>query len=287
MLRINQAFSKSSFRTIRPWNERTLLVADYGESRAFLLNLSSDQVSAQFQPITGDRKIQCETALRVDIHGRPCVVLTDYNDNRILCLHVDEHEGGASGPAAACAWINQAPGLHQPWGALLYRDELLVSEYGSGRVQSLNPTTGTLKRIMCPPGEQRLCAAPMGMIADDHGRIYIADWKANQIRIVNAQGALIGTLGEKGSKPGQLHLPYDVAVHRSTFTVFVADYNNSRVAVFDGVRLTFLHNIPLATKPFGLCVFNNDVLYVTLHSNEVIRIDLAYLFNAADIVTRA
>ena len=77
---------------------------------------------------------------------------------------------------------------------------------------------------------------PWGMALDAEGRLYVADRGNARIQIFSPDGKYLRSFGRKGSGPGELNGPVDVAVTHDGF-VFVADAGNQRVQVFsqDGI----------------------------------------------------
>jgi DNA-binding beta-propeller fold protein YncE len=72
-----------------------------------------------------------------------------------------------------------------------------------------------------------------GLDLDNQGRVYVADFSANTVRVFDAQGKRVAKFfGEKGSEDGQLNGPTDVAVDDQRGLMYVADSFNSRVQQF-------------------------------------------------------
>lgn len=70
------------------------------------------------------------------------------------------------------------------------------------------------------------------VIADEDGRLYVADAHALEIRIFEADGRFVGALGRKGGGPGELEGLHGTAWLTSD-TMVVADYGNARLALMD------------------------------------------------------
>jgi DNA-binding beta-propeller fold protein YncE len=81
---------------------------------------------------------------------------------------------------------------------------------------------------------------------DSRGRIYIADYNTNTVRVLDAQGQLIAQLfGEVGSDDGQFNGVGDVVFDEQRGWLYVVDFLNQRVQQF---TLTFdASGVPTAT----------------------------------------
>lgn len=74
---------------------------------------------------------------------------------------------------------------------------------------------------------------PYGVEFDAAGRLYVADFGANTVRVFDAQGNLLARLfGEAGSRAGQFNGLNDVAIDDARGLMYVVDSNNSRIQQF-------------------------------------------------------
>jgi DNA-binding beta-propeller fold protein YncE len=81
---------------------------------------------------------------------------------------------------------------------------------------------------------------PTNVALSPAGELYVSDGYGNaRIHKFTAEGRLLFSWGEPGSKPGQFHVPHGLAVD-SQGTVYVADRENSRIQLFasDGTFLS-------------------------------------------------
>jgi DNA-binding beta-propeller fold protein YncE len=91
--------------------------------------------------------------------------------------------------------------------------------------------------------------APYALDVDDQGRVYVADFGANTLRVFNAQGELLAKFfGQKGRDDGQFNGLGGVAVDNRRHLVYLTDYVNSRVqqfslAVTASGELTLTHRL--------------------------------------------
>lgn len=93
-------------------------------------------------------------------------------------------------------------------------------------------------------GDHPLFSEPLGAAWGPDGRIYVADTGNNRIVVFDSQGRYVQSFGSFGIQkplpgyavtwqPGSLDYPSGVAVDRSTGDVYVADFYNNTIEVFD------------------------------------------------------
>jgi tripartite motif-containing protein 2/3/tripartite motif-containing protein 71 len=107
-------------------------------------------------------------------------------------------------------------------------------------------------------------------IAVDGKRIFVVDSKAHVVRFFNRKGQLRGQFGSQGSGPQQFDFPSDIVVDSATGEVFVSDWGNRRISVWDG-HGNWLRNIAappndhgeaMYLRPAGLGIDDSGDLYV-------------------------
>lgn len=142
------------------------------------------------------------------------------------------------------------------------RGELLVTDAELGAVFRFR-ADGTFLRSFGEGILQR----PTGIAYDrERRRIFVADTDANDVKVFDAQGRLMDTLGFAGEGPGRLNRPVYLAFARGR--LFVSDALNARVQVFDrdgnmagtiGARGLYVGNL---TRPKGVAVDSEGHVYV-------------------------
>ena len=115
-------------------------------------------------------------------------------------------------------------------------DEVTVYGVNSGYNMIIYNTSMTSLGIygMSEKGKKRL-KLPRGITANPEGDVYVADTGNDRIvRLFNPKKQLrfVTAIGGRGSEPGQLLEPHDVALDSRGF-LYVADTGNHRVQVFD------------------------------------------------------
>ena len=94
---------------------------------------------------------------------------------------------------------------------------------------------GRSARVFLERGHERVKVqwreggAPFGLFLTSEGRLFVADGRADWVKVLDLQGKAIGRWGEKGTGPGQFRMPHAVCVDRHG-AVYVADWNDSRTA---------------------------------------------------------
>ena len=113
-------------------------------------------------------------------------------------------------------------------------------------------------QFMCPNG---VC------INSVNGKVYVVDYNADCVHILNSDLTFSSKFGSKGSGDGQFSNPWDISSD-STGCVYVADYSNYRVQVFtsDGGYLRQFGKEGSGSgeliQPASICVDSEDLVYV-------------------------
>jgi DNA-binding beta-propeller fold protein YncE len=111
--------------------------------------------------------------------------------------------------------------------------EILVADAGLGFVARLDERGNAL-----PAVGKGVLKRPTGLAYDPAGRrIYVADTHAHDVKVFDADGKLVTTLGRRGSGDGEFNFPTHLAFARGE--LYVTDTLNNRIQVFsaDGTTL--------------------------------------------------
>jgi sugar lactone lactonase YvrE len=107
-------------------------------------------------------------------------------------------------------------------------------------------------------------------VAATASTVYVVDSGLNRVATYGWDGVQTGAFGSWGWGNGQFDFPTDVAVNESAGEVYVADFFNERIAVFD-LSGTWLRNLsapandsgdPIFQRPAGLGIDPEGRLYV-------------------------
>lgn len=107
-------------------------------------------------------------------------------------------------------------------------------------------------------------------IAVGKKRIFVVDSKAHVVRVYSFKGQFLGGFGSQGSGAQQFDFPSDAVVDSTTDEVFVSDWGNRRISVWDSngnwlrniVAPLNDHGAPMYLRPAGLGIDHNGKLYV-------------------------
>ncbi len=102
---------------------------------------------------------------------------------------------------------------------------------------------------------------PTNVAVSPNGDLYVTDGYGNaRVHRFSADGQLIQSWGEPGTKPGEFHLPHDIWV-ADDGRVFVADRENDRIQIFSPSG-EFLDQWTHVQRPSGLCI-RDGLVYVS------------------------
>lgn len=85
------------------------------------------------------------------------------------------------------------------------------------------------------------------LAVDGEGRIYVADWRANDIRVFSPRGECVGTFGRSGEGPGEFGMLAGIAWQPPGY-LWAMDAGRNRLTVFDAIG-TVLATHPLRLGP--------------------------------------
>jgi len=123
------------------------------------------------------------------------------------------------------------------------------------------PESGAGRAPAAPAAQPYLLDRPTDIAWDPQGNIFISDGYGNS-RVVkyDKEGRFLGSVGEKGSAPGQLDLPHGLQVDNAG-NVYVADRTNNRIQVFtnDLKPKAIYDNVG---QPWTLCITPGPHQYI-------------------------
>lgn len=105
--------------------------------------------------------------------------------------------------------------------------------------------------------ENTIFENPFGLAVDQHGKVYVSDYAANHIKVFDAQGKFLRTLGKEGQGPGDLSWPSQIKIVKER--ILVREVRNSRISILDPDG-TFIKSVP----------FNPISRYGALHRMEAL-----------------
>ncbi|MHB1418954.1 MAG: NHL repeat-containing protein [Bacillota bacterium] len=161
------------------------------------------------------------------------------------------------------------------------RNELLVGEFRTGRIQVFNEQ-GNLLRVIDRQVVNRPLS-PLALAVNSADRIFVAN-RTGEVLVLDMSGKLITHFGQPGSRAGQLTYPNGIAVDDEG-TIYVSDSGNDRIQLFGpGGRL--LKVLPGSlmglSMPRGIAVDQDRRIFVTdvfAHRVAAFTKDGKYLFD--------
>jgi DNA-binding beta-propeller fold protein YncE len=88
---------------------------------------------------------------------------------------------------------------------------------------------------------------PKGVALDSLGNLYVADSSWSNVQIFNPEGDVLLYFGGRGVYPGLLSNPTGVAIASGTNTIFVGDYLNRRLCIYQLVNTDSAADVPRAS----------------------------------------
>ena len=221
--------------------------SDVERAIAWLVGLSS----AAPEP----RVLQRPQSGTVDSRGR--VLVTDVSRQGLYVFDVE------AGELAVWTRATAERDFVSPIGvAESTEGRILVTDSELGIVAVLNDEGRPL-----PPFGKGLLRRPTGIAVDrTSGRIFVADTRANDIKIFDSQGDLIDTLGAEGDMPGYLNAPTYIDYREGA--LYISDTLNSRIQIVRpeddsiqqvGERGLYVGNL---TRPKGVAVDSEGKIFI-------------------------
>jgi sugar lactone lactonase YvrE len=198
--------------------------------------------------------------------------------------------------------------IDKPFGlALDNKGSLYIADRGNNRIRKVNKA-GVITTVAGDggfffigdngPAYRASIAAPTGMVVDDKGNVYIADWNNNRIRVVDTLGMIRTVVGtgqqdyngdSEVARETNLHLPFGVAldkegnllvIDRSHYRIRKIDPNGSKVVTIagNGIKEFGGDGGPavgaMLSFPHGIAVDKNDnVIFADRQNHRIRKID--------------
>jgi len=89
---------------------------------------------------------------------------------------------------------------------------------------------------------------------DDEERIYVLDYKENNVKIYDKNGKFVKKFGRAGQGPGEFHLPHTVIITNQD-EILVQNFRSLAFFTLEG---DFKRSLSAAQEPFGLGTINVD-----------------------------
>jgi sugar lactone lactonase YvrE len=146
------------------------------------------------------------------------------------------------------------PGEMKPCGITLAKDRLYVTDMTNHCVRVYNKTTR--EQLFTVPRDTTNSNAkilgPTNVAVDEQGRICVSDTQGFAVKLYDAEGNFLRSIGDLGVTPGQFSLPKGVGVDRQG-RIYVLDAAAPVVQLFDAEgNLLMFFGQPNTSGPGGL-----------------------------------
>jgi DNA-binding beta-propeller fold protein YncE len=182
--------------------------------------------------------------------------------------------------------------LNSPFGVCVDGTHLYVADSGNHRIVVLQKSNGVAVSVVGVDGEEAHKLRNPVSVAVDAEQMYIADSVTHRVQVrrltdgsligmLGGVGGSIGVIGGVGSREEEFWHPVGVAI--DTHKLFVADYRNHRVYVFDKRSLALLWSFGQKgsdnfqfNNPYGIAV-DSTTAYVVDSKNRRVHV-LTHVF---------
>ncbi len=144
------------------------------------------------------------------------------------------------------------------------KGRIYVTDSFGGKLMIYKPNGETLRSIGGADGMKR----PTGLALDEaRNRIYVSDVVSHQIMVYDFDGNFIKRFSQRGSDPGDLNFPNNLAVDKDG-KVYVTDSGNFRVQIFspEGEYLSGFGQLGdgfgAFARPKGIAIDSDNHVYV-------------------------
>ena len=144
-----------------------------------------------------------------------------------------------SDPTQLAHPVRVVTGLKGPYGiAFNNRGEMIVSECWGHQIAIFDIRGQRIRTFGSRSDSPEQMIYPKDIAIDDMDNIYVTSW--HKLQKFTSSGELIKCVGQEGCKEGEFDVPRGLALHHNQ--VYVCDYNNHRIQVFD-MDLNFIQSI--------------------------------------------
>ena len=160
--------------------------------------------------------------------------------------------------------VMNTKGLNGPVGiAACVNGDIMVAEGARNCITIFNKKGEKIKSIKRTTlGKFR---KPYGVAISNDGHILVTD--KHRLQKLTTDGVCVQSVGSSnhGNEPLEFNCPKGIAVHHTTGEIFIVDYGNSRIQVFNGADLSFSHTIRHENikRPLDIAVDSEGYLYIT------------------------
>lgn len=223
----------SSPKAIFVTNDKRIFVADSGNNRIEIFD-NDGTLNYEFGR-SGKKYGQFDSPQGIAVNGKGMIFVADTMNNRVQVFNHDgiflnvlgSGSGNLQDPQAqSCGDFNMPRSL-----AVDSRDRLYVVDGEGTRIKQFDENGNCLKTIGEPSPATFVKIADISV--DQNDNLYVADAGAFQVKMFDRTGKFILSFGSSGHGGGYFKQISSVAA--ADGKVYVADYQNAKVQVFDYV----------------------------------------------------
>lgn len=271
---------------VLPVGNNEFIISDTGNSQLIWRNKNT--VLSHIGTLRTNGMYSGVAGVTTDSYGN--LYVTDSMNHRVLKYN-------SSGSLIAKWGGNSGNGTPSSYGTMYWQftapkqisydqayNRILIADTGNSRIQVYNASGAWISNF-----GYGVFSNPMGVCTDSYGNIYISDTGHNRIMKCNAWGITVTTWGSYGTGNGQFNMPCFIACD-SNNNVYVVDRGNCRVQKFssNGTFITAWgtnNGVPVGGPldneghgdgdfflPIGICVDEDDNVYVTDSSNNRVQV---------------
>ncbi|MGE0083825.1 MAG: PKD domain-containing protein [Desulfococcaceae bacterium] len=207
-------------------NSSFAYVTDNANNRILKFSLSGEFLGKWGESGAGNGQFANPQGIALDEDGN--VYVADTSNERIQIFDANGNFVRTWGE------FGYAPGqLSNPKDILVRNGVVYVTDYGD-RIQKFDTQGKYIPWEQPDIAQYKFFSSPLG-IAADNAHIYIADSENHRIVKFTLSGTFVSAFGKKGTSPGFLNTPTDMAV-ASDGKIYVSDKYNNRIQVFDQIQ---------------------------------------------------
>lgn len=106
-------------------------------------------------------------------------------------------------------------------------EKTLAELYRTGKIRLIPELTIDDKSFP----EDVFFESPVDICFDDKSNLYVCDYKANNIKVLDPSGKFTKTIGRQGQGPGEFEMPFQVAISKDQLVVW--ELSNRRISVLN------------------------------------------------------
>ena len=179
--------------------------------------------------------------------GRLYVADGSHQDSKEHYVRIFDLEGNYLGEVGEGRGTGEGRLLFPTYLAVSDDGSLYVSDTMNSRVSVFDSEGRFLRTVGARGDGFGLFDKPKGIALDAFGNLYVVDSSWSNVQIFGPEGHVLLYFGGRGGYPGLLRNPTGIAIARGTNRIFVGDYLNRRVTIYQLVNTDADDGLPADT----------------------------------------